>query len=610
MGASRADTRVVWKEHMRNLAKTESLGSLGVVFSGPRRKTVAKRAILGGVGSLVTPIVALWVLQNLWLLPFGDTPSNDDWMYASMVKRVLQEGRYVQHPYLQPASLVHVLWGALFSALLGLSYVSLRLSTLTLSLIGAIAAAQCARQCGATTRMSVVVGILVLGNPVYMYLGNTYMTDVPYLTWSTISAGAYLAALRRPSPWTILAGTAVGVAAFFVRQFGIFPVAAYGISVVILAGLGVRRPSRAEMFAYFIPLCFGGVIYLWWDTTRTVRFEWPLTFFDAPITTRALVFLAYALAVFTLSGFFIAPLSLARAVRLGMRRERLSVLRWCVFVALVLSFTLFWRCCIEGTLPLLGNCLLRIGIGIRLIQGHDEWYTAHAKSIAWIWTFITHLGVVSLALFVATYPTLSARRKARSIGKSRRTAPRSHARAIQLSFLGAWAMMVFVSSYTPLVRMSFDRYTLPLIVPMAIIVAIPYSGYRVRLADNIAFGLALILFSISVLCVEDYLKWNDTRWKAIEYAEQELGATPATMDGGFEYNGSRIGEARLEAGISGSFWQEIDRNAWTPNDTFRIAPSPLAGYEQCARMEYHSWLGFRRGDIFVLRRVQVLPKDH
>ena len=85
-------------------------------------------------------IAAIWCISLFVVNPFaGDFPLNDDWSYASTVKHLLETGEFRPSEWFAPPSLTNALWGSLFCLPAGFSFVALRASTLTLSLLGILA---------------------------------------------------------------------------------------------------------------------------------------------------------------------------------------------------------------------------------------------------------------------------------------------------------------------------------------------------------------------------------------------------------------------------------------------------------------------------------------
>ena len=104
---------------------------------------------------------------------------------------------------------------------------------------------------------------------------------------------------------------------------------------------------------------------------------------------------------------------------------------------------------------------------------------------------------------------------------------------------------------------------------------------RMRRAGAVIWIIAAL--RISAAATRDYFSWNRARWDAIHAAER-LGATPDTLDGGFEYNGYRRFEEKPQLHVLGKSWW------WVEDDRYVVAFSPLPGYEEIETVRVPHWL--------------------
>ena len=539
--------------------------------------------------SLLLPILALQLLQVVLVPPLADMPSNDDWMYASMVNSVILDHVYQHHPYVQPTSIAHVLWGALFCSVLGMNFMALKCSTLVMAIAGAWAVARCALACGHSRRAALLGGMLVTANPLYLHLSNTFMTDVSYFALLALSSWGYLQALREKhtARW-ILIGGGFGVLAFFVRQFGLFAAAAYFVSTVYIHLRARPRPSPAECLAFIVPWLFAGVGYLLWKNTVWPLFGWsPLVSTD-PIPTRILGLAAYATVIVTLIAIYLAPVILAFITQPASRRTQWTRASWLTatgFVALaVYTFCFFLR----EPMPKPGNVFHAEGVGPITIGGQPFDIPPQAQPIFWFW-------VVATCFFVAAAGILIGELLART--KSKPTM-----RPAQTIFLVVLAGLVFASSYSPYVWFPFDRYTVPLLLPATLLATQPLIRLRHRRAIRIAAIATMVVFSFSVAALQDYTGWASARWMAVNYLLHDKKIDPRHIDGGFEFNGIYTSREFLRLHPVQEFWQSLSGGWWVLDDEYRIAFTQVAGYEVIRRFPYYSWLGFRERDVLVLKR--------
>jgi hypothetical protein len=143
----------------------------------------------------------------------------------------------------------------------------------------------------------------------------------------------------------------------------------------------------------------------------------------------------------------------------------------------------------------------------------------------------------------------------------------------------------------------FDRYllfVLPFVLALAALAEPGAAGRIARTGGLLALCAALVL---GVMATHDYFAWNRARWDAIHAAEA-LGATPASLDGGFEYNGFyRFGLAPRTPRADRSWW-------WVDDDRFVVAFSAVRGYSERARFPVERWLPRTPPAVLLLERIR------
>src|ERR671924_396301 len=109
--------------------------------------TMPGRSGGGDRGALVW-ITAVVLMTSLLASAPVDAPVIDEWTYAWSVEHFLQTGELRVLEWSTVYPLAQILWGALFSRLLGFSFAVLRLSTLVLAWAGLLAFFLTLRQVG------------------------------------------------------------------------------------------------------------------------------------------------------------------------------------------------------------------------------------------------------------------------------------------------------------------------------------------------------------------------------------------------------------------------------------------------------------------------------
>ena len=109
----------------------------------------------------------------------GEGPLVDDWTYAWRVAHFLRTGELRVLEWSAHYPLAQMLWGALWSRLLGFSFGVLRWSTLVLAWGGLLAFFVLLRALGIQRGLAGLGTLALWCNPVFFVLRHSFMTDIP-----------------------------------------------------------------------------------------------------------------------------------------------------------------------------------------------------------------------------------------------------------------------------------------------------------------------------------------------------------------------------------------------------------------------------------------------
>ncbi|HKU88074.1 MAG TPA: hypothetical protein VJV77_17190, partial [Casimicrobiaceae bacterium] len=141
----------------------------------------------------------------------------------------------------------------------------------------------------------------------------------------------------------------------------------------------------------------------------------------------------------------------------------------------------------------------------------------------------------------------------------------------------------------------FDRYLLFVLPFVLALVALAEPAVATRASRILGIVVLGVMAGYAVTATHDYFAWNRARWDAIHAAER-MGATPETLDGGFEYNGYHRADANPDAPPPGRSWW------WVKDDRFVVAFGPVRGYEERARFPVDRWLPRTPEQVLLLER--------
>jgi hypothetical protein len=112
---------------------------------------------------------------------------------------------------------------------------------------------------------------------------------------------------------------------------------------------------------------------------------------------------------------------------------------------------------------------------------------------------------------------------------------------------------------------------------------------------GLALAWIVAVMGLSAIATRDFFSWNRVRWDAIRIAER-LGATPETLDGGYEYNGFKRLANGMVPRVPGKSWW------WVKDDVYVVAFSAVPGYEIIEKLPVPHWLSRSPREIMLLHR--------
>ncbi len=189
-----------------------------------------RRADWLGLAGLAAVSAVAWLLVQ----PAADVPLVDDWVYAWSVKHLVRTGslQILEISAIYPV--VHILLGGATASLFGFSFEALRLSTIVVSTAGCWALFFTLRELRCRPDTAFLGGAALALHPVYFALTFSFMTEVPFISLSTMALYWYVRAVQRNQPRSLWVGGICALAAFLVRPIGILlPLAAAPVVLTV-----------------------------------------------------------------------------------------------------------------------------------------------------------------------------------------------------------------------------------------------------------------------------------------------------------------------------------------------------------------------------------------
>lgn len=474
--------------------------------------------LLAATGLIIVGAVAPFVISY----GAGDAaiPHNDDWAY-----------RMIATTLYRTTHLARVGWGSmtlvgqvlsvqpLLSAMHG--------SPVAFSLYGAGAAAVAivgvyflARQVLPLGRALIAPGLLIL-SPGFLATVPTFMTDIPLLAASMWCLALGMSALHASGRRRLaVLGTAlvVGIFGFSIREFAIAPIGA--VTLAYWAGGASRRWAPPLVLGICAALC---VAVYWFGASIPGPLDIVVLSFPRPAS------MFHILQVGIVLGLAVGP---AAVMAIGPQVRR----RFHVVVASLLALGLLLLAVVA--LPWLpGNLLERTGVtGTQVLLGsRPNLFGTPAWATVMVAAGIGTVAVSGVASGLAVELVSDLSGAWRLLPQWRRWIATPE--GLLVTFVCCYSGLV--GSYVLISGEAFDRYTWPLIGPIAILLLVHVPMAR-RWVDvgrkSLAAGLVVVLGVVSIALTLNSDAYDAARWKA----GQELVAmgVPANeIDAGFEWVG-------------------------------------------------------------------------
>ena len=543
----------------------------------------ASASILAGVERHAGLIVIAVQLALLALSrAAGDFPVNDDWAYAHSVRWLLDEHRIRLSDWIAMNLLPQTLLGAGAAALFGFSFATLRHVTQLVSLIVAWALFRWFTAAGLGRRDALAASLVVIAVPCWPILSTSFMTDVYGMLFAIPAATLFLRALRAPSTGALAAATLLAAAGVLQRQVVLVVPAAFCV-----AWLAANRPWRPRtlvtgiaplLVAVGVELAYHAYLALGPGVPEAQEYlqgrVLPAILKTLVNENRYAVWVAVNVA--TLAGYlglFIAPWALWRGA-LTRGRERWALLGAAGLAAFMLA---------SGWLPPFRDHNLIDAAGIGPLLLYDAWPNtppALDRSAGVLWrcaAIAAAYGMTALVVALARSMRAIAAAVARDRGE----------RLYLVALLGAYLLPFALTDY-------IDRYLL-FVLPFALVLVARCWPEQSGVARIPAALWLLLALGLGIAATHDYFAWNRARWDAIHAAER-LGATPDTLDGGFEYNAYYRFEIKPRITAAGKSWW------WIADDRYVVAFSVPPGFVERARFDVDRWLARTPPAIYLVER--------
>lgn len=554
----------------------------------------------------LAPVLVVWVIMEAVIDPRGNFPLNDDWLFGTLVQRMLAGDSFQPGGIPNMTLFTHIAWGALACYPFGCDDEMLRFFTILWGFAGLISIYYFIRAVQASGGLALVCTMLVAFNPLYISMANTYMTDVPFTVMFVLSATWFIQNIKGQSGYFIVAGTLMACVATLSRQIALAVPLSFSLCALAIT---ISRPGRPKLRTFlcallpFIVCVAVFVVFELWlaHSNRLPRGQADATAMlvgaalNPMWSLRQVAGQTFVAAAYY--GWFLTPLLLIIpwwTFREGDPKWRKALPPAAAIIVGALALVSVVQT--GHMMPIHMNVIIPQGIGPLTL--HDAYpygngvlkLTPIPPLPATVWFPITVCAVFGAAGLAAAFvPAAMLPFRALIFGLA--------ANDWVVVFLILTACLYLFPTF---LIFWFDRYLLP---PLPFLLAILCAGksivrpisVRARSAF-VAAGLVLVGTGLfAALGTADYLAWNRARWAALDVALKIPNITSKHIDGGIEFNGRYNAAEEAPHAADKSWW-------WVWDDDVVVAFAPFPGYRVIQEFRFSSWLHPDYNRIVLLRR--------
>lgn len=559
--------------------------------------------------------ILIWLAAIVVANPLGEFPLEDDWSYSLAVRNMMELHSFHPLGWTSMSLFGQTIWGALFSLPFGFSFFTVRVSTIVAGALGLAACSTLLQQLGCDRRKTMFATLVLGFNPIYFVLSSTFMTDVGFAATCLFSTLFFCRYLLTQRVGCMLAAILFGLWATSIRQPGLFLPIAMFLTVLVVSPRNLRA----------LLLTAAGVAATWgflkglnaWMIAHNVL---PDVYLDQVSLFGKLI---------PESGLSVSALTRIVSQDFWYFRGALEFVGWSLFPLLAWRLPSLVRDFARrprGKLVLIAAALYCAVWFANQVIGHrllpfNTWTTIHPAGLGPVWlpdanatgydlpslpapfwifvTFLGTLGGVIVVLDVAlSVIEIVAAYRARTRG------PQTHVRVFLL-------LTVFVYLPPFIAFGHFDRYLLPLLAPLLLLVMTERNESRAATTGTVRstqpartswnrpvravawFALALTA-SFAVAGTHDYLNWSRARWMLVDTLFAH-GVPANRVDGGYEFNGMYRYDPKFDFLKAKGSW-------WVVDDEYRIQFQQSPGYRIIDRADANGWLPPFRRQLFTLHR--------
>jgi hypothetical protein len=546
-------------------------------------------------------LIAVWSVIILIVNPVGEFMVNDDWAFVRALETLTFQGRMPTTGWGPswapggPSLIVHLLWGRLFTFFGGFSITVLRISVLTLGILGSCALLVLLRLAGASAWAALWSSLVLVANPLFLSQSFTYMTDITFAAMAIFALLFLHVGVQRTSMPLLVTGLVFALCSILTRQLGVaIPLAFVAACFLHPRGKDLG-PWKMVLLVTIIDLApWAAYEYFLYTigSTPITQHQVFRNLFLYPQTWGLLAYLRFLCENFfheglLYAGLLISPVLLFKYRLLsGWKAFRyFFIFLTLIFVPFELALLMGW---IDPQVQFFPNVIFNLGIGPILLKDTYILEITRTTTIPKpLYYLLLYWGVLSLGSLLGLMLW--------SLLRLLRT--QYVAAHEQIKFSPVFALLAGLI-YLGIITLGgfHDRYLIPVCIFFIVwVVADVEPGCDRSINRRAVLGgmVPFLLFALlSVLGTHDFMEMKRSLKKAQDYVVYQLNERPCNIDGGLEFNGYHCYSPDFRPSKGLSWW-------WVRKENYLLTLGPLPGYQVVTSFPFNRYLG-SDGAVFVL----------
>ncbi len=542
-------------------------------------------------------VFTVYALATILLPTLAPVSISDDWTYIRSVEYLVNRWEIHILPVAAATEITQLFWGGAFGLVFGVTPGVLRVSTILIVLLSAIALRDMFRDLHVSNQRAALGTALYLFNPIMFAISYSFMSDPHFVAWMTIAAWLYLKAEMQDRPDLLWWASVLATIACLERPHGAFIPIGVATWHLLSGRLRIdRQPIRSLAAIGLIPAVTMLLLYtVFNDGLPSQQGLFLNEMKSAGPTETWLLMKRLAVIEIAYTGFFVLPLIIGAMVGVWRALGNLPTYAIRTVIAAVAitaaGMAWFWN---EGRLmPYIPHFFGRGGPGSGDLQHSRP--PLFQPSVFELLTIAC--GVAAICALVMFLRSVAAPHR---FGRS--------GIGLLTCLLGWQAAGVLPQSF--LFRnwiISLDRYLLPML-PFIVLIAVWAVDDR-ELLPLLAWPAVAAVALFSIAGTRDVLVFQSDVWQ-IARQLNAAGVPSTRLDAGYAWDAYHLWEFSYQnhlepRSVNGPWW--VMSYAQATDSTYVIAGAPIEGYMVISAHEYSSWLHKRHMYLFVMRRLDAPP---